>query len=167
MLSLTGAARVSSAVGLLTPMTENEFWCQIAKVDVAALNSGGEDEAVRPLIESLATLQASEIEEFDDWLAKQLFRLDTQAHAESAGKSGRSGDGFLYARCFVVASGRAFYSGVLADPAKFPASIEKWCEPLLYVPQRAWSEVTGKDEEDWDYVASVSYETGSNKDGWK
>ena len=148
-------------------MTENEFWSLISEVNVAALHSGAEDDAVQPLIEKLATVQPNEIEEFEDCLSRHLYLLDGQVYADSAGKSGKSGDGFLYARCFVVASGKAFFEGVLADPAKFPSSIDEWCEPLLYVAQRAWSEVTGKPEEYWDYIASVSYETGSNKEKWK
>lgn len=147
-------------------MTENEFWSRIAKIDVKALNEGAEDDAVQPLIENLTKLKPNEIEQFEEFLAKQLYALDAEVYADSAGDSGKSGDGFLYARCFVVASGRAFYETVLADPSKFPDSIDKWCEPLLYVAQRAWADVTGKSEEDWDYFPSVSYETGSNSERW-
>jgi hypothetical protein len=147
-------------------MTENEFWSQIAKIDLKALKAGAEDDAVQPLIESLAKLKPSEIEQFEEFLTRQLYALDAQVFADNGGDSGKSGDGFLYARCFVVASGRAFYETVLADPSKFPASIEKWCEPLLYAAQQAWANATGRPEEDWDYTTSVSYETGSNRERW-
>jgi hypothetical protein len=150
-----------------TTMIENEFWSRIGKIDLKALNAGAEDDAVQPLIENLAKLKPSEIEQFEECLARHLYSLDGKVYAERAGRSGESGDGFLYARCFVVASGRAFYETVLADPSSFPDSIEKWCEPLLYVAQRAWAEVTGKSEEDWNYFPSVSYETGSNTERWR
>jgi hypothetical protein len=37
-------------------MTESEFWSQIAKIDLKTLKVGVEDDAVQPLIESLAKL---------------------------------------------------------------------------------------------------------------
>ena len=40
-------------------------------------------------------------------------------------------------------------------------------EPLLYVASNAWSIKTGKDPLEWDFFATVSYETGCNASRWK
>jgi hypothetical protein len=47
-----------------------------------------------------------------------------------------------------------------------PQSLDEWCEALLYVAPRAWASKTGRDEENWGFQASVSYETGSNSAKW-
>ena len=75
-------------------------------------------------------------------------------------------DSFLYARAWVVAQGLKAWESVLEDPAQFPKSREQWCESLLYMAGEAWAEVTGNAEDDWDFEASVSYETGSNEEQW-
>jgi hypothetical protein len=72
-------------------------------------------------------------------------------------------DGFLYARCFVVARGREHYERVLRDPSEMPSSIDDWFEPILYAPSQAFESMHGQE---WDYAASVNYETGSNAQGW-
>ena len=85
---------------------------------------------------------------------------------DNAGKSGQSGDGFLYSRCYVVGSGRQQYEATLKDPQQMPKSVGQWFESLLYVSQEAWSVATGNDQQDWDFDTTVSYETGSNKVQW-
>ena len=148
-------------------MDRATFWQLIDTVDRAALRSGDEDGAVQPLIEALEACAEKQLQEFEDVLTECLYDIDSEAHADAAGASGQSGDGFLYARCYVVASGQTYYQSVLGDPAKMPRSIEEWCEPLLYVARRAWAASTGNDEEDWDHEGPLSYETGSNQANWK
>jgi len=147
-------------------MDRATFWQLIGAIDRAALRSGDEDGAVQPLIDALAAHGEKELQEFEDLLTERLYDIDSEAHADAAGASGKSGDGFLYARCYVVASGEAYYQRVLGDPAVMPRSIEEWCEPLLYVARRAWAASTGKDEEDWEHEGPLSYETGSNAAKW-
>ena len=83
--------------------------------------------------------------------ARYLYDIDGESYADNAGESGQSGDGFLYARCYVVGCGKALYEEVKADPGKMPKSLDEWCEALLYTSQRAWAVVTGRDEEEWDH----------------
>lgn len=152
-------------------MTDDEFWTLIeTRVDRDALNGlGGDDypdSSVRPLIEELAKLSITEIQQFEETLAKALHGIDGGLFAANAGESGQSGDGFLYCRCWVVAKGRAYYEAVLEAPEKMPKTLGEWCEPLLYVAGEAWAEKTGRDAGEWDYHAEVSYETGSNEGLW-
>jgi hypothetical protein len=88
--------------------------------------------------------------------ARALYALDTRAHADHAGDSGGSADGFLYARCYVV---EADYGRVLADPTAMPTSPDEWCEGLRYVAREAWAERTGGDASEWPFEPSVSYES--------
>jgi Protein of unknown function (DUF4240) len=143
-------------------MTIDEFWALIAKVDRTALRDGQEDKAIAPLTVALATQTEADMEAFEEHLARALYDLDTRAHADSSGESGNSDDGFLYARCYVVAQGREHYEKVLADPAAMPKTLEEWCEPLLFVGAKAWAELTGGDMDSWCPETSVSYESGSN-----
>jgi hypothetical protein len=142
------------------------FWELVEVIDRAALHRFDDAAAVRPLILALAAREEREIFAFEEELARLLYDLDGREHADQADASGGSSDGFLYARCFVVASGQRHYDHVLANPSAMPKSLDEWCEALLYVAQRAWAERTGRDEEEWDCDTSVSYETGSNEARW-
>jgi hypothetical protein len=152
-------------------MTDNQFWTLIeTRIDRDGLNELGEDDypdsLMRPLIAELAELSITEIQQFEEILARALYGIDGKLFAAHAGDSGQSDDGFLYCRCWVVAHGRAYYEAVLAAPDKMPKTISEWCEPLLYVASEAWARKTGKDAEEWDYHPEVSYETGSNEELW-
>ena len=147
-------------------MDQAAFWRLIDKIDRDALRDGDEEGAVEPLIEALAEHPESDIRDFENILAQCLFDIDGEVYADEAGESGQSADGFLYARCYVVARGKKHYDLVKADPSKMPKSLDEWCEALLYVAQQAWAAATGNDEEAWDHDAPVSYETGSNKANW-
>lgn len=147
-------------------MTINDFWGLIAKIDVSALDSADEEGAVLPLQTALTGKDEGEIEAFAEHLSECLFTLDGEVFANHAGESGSSDDGFLYARCYVVAKGRSYFEAVLADPKKMPNSTDRWCEALLYSHRRAWAETTGSDESEWDFEPSVSFESGSNSKSW-
>ena len=68
----------------------------------------------------LATLPLSSIYIFADKLSEKLYSLDTKANAEAYSKNEidnfLSVDGFLYARCAVIAEGKEYYETVLTDP---------------------------------------------------
>lgn len=147
-------------------MTEDEFWELIDTVDRDALVRGDEESAVEPLVEALASLAPDSIKQFEEHLATVLYRLDGRRYADNAGQSGQSGDGFLYSRCYVVGCGRQQYESTLNDPKQMPKSVDRWFELLLYASQEAWSAATGNDQVDWEFDATVSYETGSNKAQW-
>ena len=147
-------------------MTDQEFWNLIDIIDRDALDQEDEDAAVEPLILALTERTEAELTAFEELLAQKLYALDGEIYARNAGVSGDSSDGFLYMRCYVVARGKEYYESILQSPQKMPKSIEQWCEGLLYVHRQAWSELTGKDESDWDFESGVSYETGSNIALW-
>jgi hypothetical protein len=149
---------------MATPMDDAAFWKLVSRIDREALGDGDEEGAVEPLVAALTALPPPQIEAFDEALARKLHAIDGRAYADAAGESGGSGDGFLYARCFVVAQGRKHYEDVLADPRLMPTSVDDWCEALLFVTQQAYEAATGNE---WTYDASVDIETGANAELWK
>ncbi len=108
-------------------MNEIEFWQAITKVNQTALQECDEEVAVEPLIDYLSDFDEFEIRDFENILARTLYEIDGQVYADNAGQSGKSGDGFLYARCFVVAKGWEFYNKVKTAPTNMPDSIDEWC----------------------------------------
>lgn len=148
-------------------MTDLDFWKLIESIDVSALENGMEDEAIEPLRAALGTKSEQELFAFEELLSRQLHALDGKAFADQAGDCGDSDDAFLYARCYVVARGRAFHEAVISDPTHMPKSVEQWCESLLYPHREAWADLTCKDQSEWPFEASVSYETGNNEDLWQ
>jgi len=147
-------------------MTDHEFWQLIALIDVTALDDGDEDEAIAPLEVRLSMRSEAELFAFEEALSQKLYAIDGEQFADQAGESAGSDDGFLYARCYVVAKGRAFYEAVKSDPSRMPKSIEQWCEALLYPHRKAWAEQAEGDPSGWPFVATVSYESGSNRALW-
>ena len=147
-------------------VNDSKFWQLIEVIDRDALTEGDDEAAVEPLVAELEQCTAGEIEQFESLLAQRLYDLDGQVYAEMAGVNGGSSDAFLYARCYVVASGRERHEAVKADPTEMPQTLDEWCEALLSVSPRAWAAVTGNGEEEWDFVPPVSYETGSNAAAW-
>jgi hypothetical protein len=147
-------------------MSGTDFWKVIGLIDREALEEGDEEAAIAPLGSALAGMTTAEIESFDEHLAQALFAIDGESYADNAGDSGGSGDGFLYARCYVVAQGQEHYNEVARNAAAMPKSLDQWCESLLYVATNAWAEKTGNDPGDWEFQPSVSYETGSNRALW-
>ena len=139
---------------------------------------------VAPLIDALAALPESEIEDFDDLLAQKLYAIDSEAHWKTYGSG--SQDGFLYGRCWVVARGRDYFEKVASDPEAMPRfvakdleeamqdesfsfeELRKWpsadLEPLLYAAAYAWEAKTGAEYPGGN--RTVSIETGSNRAGY-
>lgn len=149
-----------------TRMTDPEFWQLIALIDVSALDDNREDQAIEPLEAALSSKAESELFAFEEVLSQKLYSIDGEEFGNNAGDSGGSDDGFLYARCYVVARGREFFEAVKSNPKRMPKSIDQWCEDLLYPHRIAWARQTGNDQGAWPYEATVSYETGSNQDLW-
>jgi hypothetical protein len=147
-------------------MNDEKFWKLISLIDVQSLDQEDDEEAVEPLIQELSEKQENEIEQFDELLAQHLFKLDGKVWCGESGESKDSSDGFLYARCYVVAKGKEFYDSVLSDPKLMPKTCSEWAESLLYVAAQSWAEATGNDEEDFEFLPSLSYETGSNSGQW-
>jgi len=148
-------------------MEDADFWSLIALLDWS--KTGDDAAVIEPAVSALAALKRSGLSLFEETLSYKLFLLDTREHArysvssESADwERGLSADGFLYARCVVVANGEEFYQSVLSDPSKMPKDLE--FESLLSISREAFLKKTG---DDFDYSPGCSYETFSNRDGWK
>jgi hypothetical protein len=139
-------------------LTEEGFWKLIRLLRWESTES---EEILEPLEAELRKLKNADLLEFEEILAEKLYALDGERFADAAGEAGKSDDAFLYARCYVVARGDAFYNLVLSDPSKFPPDVD--LEPILYVVEQAYSEKTG---ESFDHTTHYSYESGSNKAGW-
>jgi predicted DNA-binding WGR domain protein len=147
-------------------MSEDVFWRIIGLFNWKKL---GDDEAViEPAVNALSQMTVDDIQRFEDTLSEKLYALDTEACAREIGEGAYqssehfSVDYFLYVRCVVVANGLAAFAAVIADPAEMPKDCD--FEPLLWVARAAYERKTGGE---FEYVPKVSYETFSNKAGWK
>jgi Protein of unknown function (DUF4240) len=147
-------------------MIEDEFWLITANINQKALLTGDENAAISPLRQKLSSLTKEEIQSYEEILSNLLYQIDGEEFANNAGEAGKSGDGFLYCRCYVVARGKTFYEKVLASQSAIPISLEQWFEPILSVAAESWAMAMGCDPDDWEYSPSVSYETGSNVSLW-
>lgn len=149
-------------------MTEDVFWRIIGLFQWKKL--GDDDAVVKPAVTALSQMAVEDIRRFEDLLAEKLFALDTEAHAREMGEDAYRGedlhfsvDEFLYSRCVVVANGREAFETILTDPRQMPEDCE--FEAVLSVAAEAYAKKTG--EEEFDYSSPVSYETFSNREGWK
>jgi len=150
-------------------MTSDLFWKIVGSFDWS--QTGDDNAVMQPALDALAALPEAEIYAFDDALAERLFALDTRAHCR-AGYQGESdpdngddyisADDFLYLRCAVVANGRKLYDKVLRDPTQMLRGLE--FESLLGLAEEAYEAKTG---EEYDHVANVSWESFSNREGWR
>ena len=145
-------------------MDDDAFWTIIAKLK---WKKDGEP-SLGPAVKALAELPAPDIAAFDDLLAAKLFALDGEVFAREIGteafrRRGEyfAGEAFLFARCLVVAKGRAFYDSVLADPKQMPK--DAGLEPLLELATLAYETKTG---EDYAHVPTPDCETFANESGW-
>lgn len=148
-------------------MKEAAFWALISLFNWGA--SGDDEAVIKPVVDSLSKLNTEEIYAFEDILTEKLHALDEKKYAKEIGKYAYvndeqyfSVDGFLYSRCVVVANGKEFYEQILKSPVDFPKDMD--FEALLAIAPKAYEKKTGKE---WEYVSKLSYETYSNKSGWK
>ncbi|MEU0402275.1 DUF4240 domain-containing protein [Streptomyces sp. NPDC006197] len=125
----------------------------------------------------LENCTANEITGFADTLAEHLFRLDLKVLADTPVKGETSGsgrpvpqseDGFLYARCAVILTGRDTYREIVSNPegidfSPYTTDDAVVAEELLEAAPTAFKKVTGAE---WDHIEPFDYETGSNEDGW-
>ena len=128
---------------------------------------GDDDKVLKPVIAHLSRQEDQAIFAFDDEMSALLYDLDTKKLADQCQKIDpyMSGDSFLYSRCVALINGPAYYEKAKNGKQKDMWSME--FEALLYVPQRAWARKHRKPEEDYPHLSPVSFETGSNAEGWK
>lgn len=147
-------------------LSEAAFWQIIAMLDLEDENK--DDVSIAPAVEYLSQLSTDAIEAFEDILSNKLYLLDGRQFAENIGENAYQGedhafsaDGFLYARCFVVAQGEVFYTHVLEDPKAMPKN--KTFEALLSISSKAFKLKTGKS---FEYTPTHIIETFANAAGW-
>ena len=150
-------------------MDDARFWELVSALDWKHEDDDGN--VVEPVVKALAAMPDAEIAAFQNTLTAKLFALDGRVWARESGDSiwwGEpdflSSDAFLYARCVVVANGREFYDTVLSDPTQMPKDME--FESLLYVAPKAYERKTGTSGDAVRDLTDLSYETGSNPEGW-
>ncbi len=154
-------------------MDEAEFWRLIAVMEGQA-----DDAACHRLFLALRRLEPEQIVAFQERLGEVLHRLDLRGLAKQRWRDTGtprwlprlpiiSADGFLYARCSAVASGRETVEAVLRDHRKFARPWDLGAERLLGVAEEAYEGAAGRTWPE-EHVLLFDYETGSNPDGgWK
>lgn len=145
-------------------MTEEQFWAIINLFDWTKTENFSQ--IIEPAVATLSNLPIEQIQQFEDILSEKLWQLDTLEHANASlpgyGEADYlSADGFLYARCLVVANGQKFFQEVIENPSEFP--VEEELEALLYVASDAYKRKIGNE---FEYSPKFNYETGSNLKGW-
>lgn len=127
--------------------------------------SGNDDEVLAPLVDHLSKQSDDYIFAFEDIMSELLYDIDTRRNYEMASKCySHNDDTFLYARCVAIINGKDYYGKVKSGKIK-----DLWkneFEAILYVTRDAWAKKHGKPASEFPHVSPVSYETGSNKDGW-
>lgn len=147
------------------PLTEAQFW---AIIDLLNWEAATDMAIIEPAVASLSTYSLAQIYAFQELLTTKLHHLDTPNHAKAIGSAAYqedryfSVDYFLYARACVVANGQATYETALNAPEEMPKDLT--FEPLLRIASDAYERKTGRS---FHYVASLSYETYSNKTAWE
>lgn len=150
-------------------MNDDVFWDLIALFDWK--KTGDDDEVLRPAVTALSRMSVDDIFAFDDLLAEKLYALDTREICRGTyrgqidpddGEQYVSADDFLYARCVIVANGKEAFEAALAKPLDVPQGIQ--FEALLGVALGAYEKKVGQE---YDHVTALSWESFSNREGWK
>lgn len=128
---------------------------------------GNDDQVLSPVIAHLAAQDDQAIFDFDDLMTELLYQLDTKKLVDQCEKVDplMCDDTFLYSRCVALINGPAYYERVKRGQEKGVWSMD--FEALLYVPQKAWAVKHQQSVEEYPHCPPLSYETGSNQDGWK
>jgi hypothetical protein len=114
------------------------------------------EEVVPALRKQLSQLSAAELLAFDRILERKLYDID---RAEIQEYTDGSGDGFLYARGFIIALGKEYYDAVNLKPSVAMMNLE--CEEMCYLSLHIHEENFGVVP-----LSGISRESFSNKAGW-
>lgn len=139
-------------------MTNDDFWELIKLADLELINQGDCLDGVAPIVVALSQKLPKDIRAFEEHMSQKLYALD---YACLLNELESSSDSFLYQRCYAIVSGAQFYIDTFSEEKRKLGDFD-WCQSLILVAQKAWD--MGQDSE-WNFTASVSYETGSNKEG--
>lgn len=146
-------------------MNKHDFF-DIIMTKCAWSKQGNDEKVLAPLIKFLSQQEDDEIFMFEDIMTDLLYQLDTLQNFKIAKKYyHHNADTFLYSCCVALINGEKYYINVKQGKNK-----DLWTkefESLLYVPKRAWKMKHHKSLEYYPHLPAISYETGSNKDGWE
>jgi hypothetical protein len=106
----------------------------------------------------LHSLSKEDLTKFIHILEERLYHIDRQEIHEYVDGSD---DGFLYARCFILGMGKAYYSMVDQTPSK--ATFDLWAEGFGFSAYGVYEEKCGEEFERYTFH---SIETCSNEEGW-
>jgi hypothetical protein len=162
------------------PVEENRFWSLIESAwegidgqaearrkfaagelseDVALELANSLRHLVMPaMLEQLDRLSADDLLAFQRILERKLYDIDRADIAEYAAYTD---DGFLYARGFIAAVGKDYYEAVKAQPSLAMSGWQFESEDMCYVAQHVYEQKFGELP-----PGEVSFETGSNREGW-
>lgn len=143
----------------------NLFWITMELCNWS--KEGDDDKVLKPVIKYLSKQDDSIIFEFDDLMTELLYDLDTEKLADQCEKVDplMCDDTFLYSRCAALINGPDFYEKVKRGRMKKVWGMD--FEALLYVPGKAWALKHRRSADDYPHISPLSYETGSNEEGWK
>lgn len=143
---------------LPTDDEEDRFWSLLAE---ARSKAGDSDEAfLGALAELCEDMSSAELTDLDRVVERKLYDLD---RADIHAVVGGSDDGFLYARGFIVGSGREAYHAVLADPDAASSGDDE-LEGMCYF----FAHLHDKKFGSWPQTGSrISRESFSNAAGWR
>lgn len=129
-------------------------------------HEGNDDKVVAPVVNYLSRRSDAFIFSFHEEMARYLYDIDGKEWAESFVKGAGffSDDGFLYCRCVALVNGSAYYKAIKEYPRELNGDL--YFETILYVPQMAWAKKHHEPEENYPYLTTVSFETGSNRALW-
>ncbi|WP_228129558.1 DUF4240 domain-containing protein [Acinetobacter colistiniresistens] len=130
-------------------MPESQFWALMTKVDRLSLFTGHDAASLLPLKSTLSNLHPDEIVAFALRLAERLEKL---LIASRARRGSFGDDALLYAACYAIARGQAWFEASLRWPRIFDDRIDPelyWCESLLYVGCQAWCLATDGKKDDF------------------
>ncbi|MCI9508537.1 MAG: DUF4240 domain-containing protein [Angelakisella sp.] len=141
------------------------FWNTMERCDWT--KEGDDDAVLAPVLDYLAGQDDQQIFQFDDQMSQLLYDLDTKALADACRKADplMSDDSFLYSRCVALINGPVYYEKVRNGKEKSLWQME--FEALLFLPRRAWAKKHRRDEDEYPHLPPLSFETGSNREGWR
>lgn len=125
---------------------------------LTALADAIEDSVIEGFENRLYDLEREDLTAFIHILEERLYHIDRSDIQE--GTDG-SDDGFLYARCYIVAMGEAYYDAVDKDPSKAAPDAE--AEGFGFT---AYSVYADRFDEQFPRNSKHNIGTGSNKAGW-
>lgn len=130
----------------------SDFWALVGTNDITSAKSVAA--ALAEVKVRLAAAPPARLDEFDQWLSRQIHQLDRREFFESLviaddGREFRqTDDHFLYARCACILAGRNAVADVLAGRRSFTdftAIRLQSAELLLYLAAQVSEEVFGKE----------------------